>query len=72
MDSSGLPPTFVIGPQGGFSETELVFLRALPFVTTVDLDLAFCAREQPRRGIIMPAGRPRGLDLTVGPLGPRT
>ena len=37
MDSSGLPPTFVIGPQGGFSETELVFLRALPFVTTVDL-----------------------------------
>ena len=37
MDSSGPPPTFMIGPQGGFSETELVFLRALPFVTTVDL-----------------------------------
>ena len=37
IDSSGPPPTFMIGPQGGFSETELVFLRALPFVTTVDL-----------------------------------
>jgi len=37
MDNSGPPPTFMIGPQGGFSETELVFLRALPFVTIVDL-----------------------------------
>lgn len=32
-----VPPAFVIGPQGGFSETEVVFLRDLPFVTTVDL-----------------------------------
>lgn len=32
-----VPPAFVIGPQGGFSETEVVFLRGLPFVTTVDL-----------------------------------
>ena len=30
-------PAFMVGPQGGFSKTELVFLRALPFVTTVDL-----------------------------------
>jgi len=31
------PPAFVIGPQGGFSESELVFLRGLAFVTLVDL-----------------------------------
>ncbi|MEK9722949.1 MAG: RsmE family RNA methyltransferase, partial [Rhodospirillaceae bacterium] len=30
-------PAFVIGPQGGFSETELAFLRGLPFSTSVDL-----------------------------------
>ena len=30
-------PAFMIGPQGGFSKTELVFLRALPFVITIDL-----------------------------------
>ena len=37
MNNSGPPPTFVIGPQGGFSETELVLLRSLPFVISVDL-----------------------------------
>ena len=37
MNNSGPPPTFMIGPQGGFSETELVLLRSLPFVTSVDL-----------------------------------
>ncbi len=31
------PPAFLIGPQGGFSETELVFLRGLPFVKTIGL-----------------------------------
>ena len=30
-------PAFVVGPQGGFSKTELAFLRALPFVITIDL-----------------------------------
>ncbi len=30
-------PAFVIGPQGGFSESELVFLRGLSFVSCVDL-----------------------------------
>lgn len=33
----GRAPAFVIGPQGGFSKTELVFLRAFPFVKTIDL-----------------------------------
>jgi len=30
-------PAFVIGPQGGFSESELARLHRLPFVTRVDL-----------------------------------
>ena len=31
------PPAFLIGPQGGFSETELVFLYSLPFVIPIGL-----------------------------------
>ena len=31
------PPAFLIGPEGGFSNTELVFLRDLPFVITIGL-----------------------------------
>lgn len=37
MDHRVPAPAFVIGPQGGFSETELAFLRGLSFSTTVDL-----------------------------------
>ena len=37
IHGTAVPPAFVIGPQGGFSETELVFLRGLPVVKTVDL-----------------------------------
>ena len=31
------PPAFLIGPQGGFSETELVFFRSLQFVIPIGL-----------------------------------
>ena len=31
------PPAFLIGPEGGFSESELVFLDTLPFVINVSL-----------------------------------
>ena len=34
---ASVPPAFLVGPQGGFSETELVFLRSLPFVSTIGL-----------------------------------
>ena len=33
----GNSPAFLVGPQGGFSDTELVFLRSLPFVITIGL-----------------------------------